>query len=47
MRALDTGHDDDVVFTPPKPYPLGLSVTNNGGGLEHTNAPDVLTLEWQ
>jgi len=47
MRALDTAHDDDVVFTPPKPYPLGLSVTNNGGGLEHTNAPDVLTLEWQ
>jgi hypothetical protein len=47
MRALDTTHDDDVIFTPPKAYPFGLSVTNDGGGTDHTNAPDVLTLEWQ
>lgn len=47
VRALDTGHDDDVIFTPPKLYPFGLSITNNGGGLDHTNVPDVLTLEWQ
>ena len=47
MRALDTGHDDDVIFTPPKPYPFGLSVTDNGGGLDHTNAPEVLTMEWK
>lgn len=47
MRSLDTGHDDDVVFTPPKPYPFGLGVTNNGGGTDHTVAPEVLTLEWQ
>lgn len=47
MRPLDTGHDDDVIFTPPKAYPFGLSITNNGGGTDHTNAPDVLTLTWQ
>lgn len=47
MRALDTGHDDDVVFTPPKAYPFGLGITNNGGGTAHTVAPEVLTLEWQ
>lgn len=47
MRALDTGHDDDVIFTPPKVYPFGLSITNDGGGLDHTNAPEVLTLEWK
>ncbi|MBW7883251.1 MAG: hypothetical protein H3C34_11565 [Caldilineaceae bacterium] len=47
MRALDTGHDDDVVFTPPKAYPFGLSITDNGGGTDHTNAPDVLTLAWE
>lgn len=47
VRALDTGHEDDVTFTPPKAYPFGLSVTDDGGGMDHTNAPDVLTLEWQ
>lgn len=47
MRPFDTGNDDDVVFTPPKAYPLGLSIVDNGGGLDHTNALDVLTLEWQ
>jgi hypothetical protein len=47
MRALDTGHDDDVVLTPPKAYPFGLSVTDDGGHYDHTNAPDVITLEWE
>ena len=47
VRDLDTGHDDDAVFIPPKPISFGLSVIDNGGGLDHTNAPDVLTLEWQ
>jgi hypothetical protein len=47
MRPLDTGHDDDVVFTPPKRYAFGLSVTDDGGATDHTNAPDVLTLEWK
>jgi hypothetical protein len=47
MRALDTGHEDDVTFTPPKAYPFGLGVTDDGGGTDHTVAPEVLTLEWQ
>jgi hypothetical protein len=47
MRSLDTSHDDDVSLIPPKPYPFGLAVTDNGGGMSHTVAPDVLTLEWQ
>ena len=46
-RSLDTGHDDDVVFTPPKAYPFGLSITDNGGGTAHTIVPDILTLTWQ
>ncbi len=46
-RLLNTGHDDDAVFTPPKPMPFGLSVVDNGGGLPHTVGPDVLTLEWK
>ena len=47
MRALDTGHEDDITFTPPKTYPFGLGVTDDGGGTDHTVAPEVLTLEWQ
>jgi hypothetical protein len=47
MRALDTAHDDDVVFTPPKLYPFGMAVTDNNGGNNHTIVPDVVTLEWQ
>lgn len=47
IRPLDTGHDDDVVLTPPKAYPFGLSVFDNSGGLEHAVGPDVLTLKWQ
>jgi len=46
-RLLNTGHDDDVSFSPPKPAPFGMSVVDNGGGLPHTVAPDVLTLEWK
>lgn len=47
MRALDTGNDDDVVFVPPRPVPFGLSIVDDGGGLKHTNAPEVLTLNWE
>ncbi len=47
MRALDTGHEDDVVFLPPRPVPFGVSIVDDGGGLKHTNAPDVLILEWE
>jgi hypothetical protein len=47
VRALNTNNDDDVAFTPPKRYPFGLSVTNHGGGTDHTNAANVLVLEWK
>lgn len=47
MRDLDTTHDDDIAFTPPKPVSFGMSVIDDGGGLDHANAPDVLTLEWE
>ncbi|MBK8902547.1 MAG: hypothetical protein IPM53_15270 [Anaerolineaceae bacterium] len=47
MRALDTGNEDDVIFIPPRPVPFGLSIVDDGGGLKHTNAPEVLTLEWE
>ncbi len=46
-RPLDTGNDDDVVFNPPKPVPFGVSVVDDGGGLEHTVSPEVLILDWQ
>lgn len=46
-RPLNTGHDDDVVFTPSKPMPFGLSIVDNGGGVNHTVVPDVLTLDWK
>jgi Ethylbenzene dehydrogenase len=46
-RALNTGHDDDAVLTPPKPMPFGLAVFDNSGDLNHVVAPDVLTLAWQ
>ena len=46
-RSLNTGHDDDVTMTPPKALPFGMSVVDNGGGLPHTIAPEVLTLEWK
>ena len=47
VRALTTGHDDDVVFTPPKPYAFGLAVTDNNGGFDHTVVQGALTLEWK
>jgi hypothetical protein len=47
MRPLNTGHDDDAVFTPPKPLPFGVSVVDDGAGLDHTTAAEVLTLEWK
>lgn len=47
VRALDTSNGDDVTFSPPKAYPFGLAVTDDGGGTDHTVVPDVLTLEWQ
>lgn len=46
-RLLNTGHDDDAVFSPPKQIPFGLAVVDNGGGVKHTVAPDVLTLAWK
>lgn len=46
-RALNTAHEDDATFTPPKPMPFGMSVVDDGGGTEHTVAPEALTLEWK
>jgi len=46
-RLLNTGHDDDVVFNPPKALPLGVSVVDDGGGLPHTVSADPITLEWE
>ena len=45
-RALDTGHEDDAAFTVGKPVPFGVSVVNNGGGVDHATSPEVLTLQW-
>lgn len=47
MRVLETGHDDDVVFTPPKPVPFGLAVTDNDGGYKHAVGEEVLALVWK
>jgi hypothetical protein len=47
MRALDTGNDDDTVFTPPKSYPFGVAVFDHLDLREHTTTPDVLTLTWK
>ncbi len=46
-RPLDTGNDDDVVFTPPKPVPFGLAITDDAAGLDHTYTPEVLILRWK
>ena len=46
-RELDTGNDDDVVFTPPKPVAFGLAITDNTAGLNHTYTPEVLILRWK
>jgi hypothetical protein len=45
-RALNTGHDDDVVFTPPKPVPFGVAVMDNNS-YKHMVVPKVVTLRWR
>ena len=47
MRALDTGHPDDLVMTPPKAYPLGVAVFDHVDHENHTTSADVLVLEWK
>lgn len=47
MRALNTGHSDDVTFIPPKAVPFGMAVVDNGGAYHHTVAEEVLTIEWK
>jgi hypothetical protein len=47
MRALDTGHDDDLAMTPPKPYPFGLAVFDHIDLEGHTTSGEAVTLEWQ
>jgi hypothetical protein len=46
-RALNTGNNDDAVLTPPKPMPFGVALFNNAGDVDHTVAPDMLTLAWK
>lgn len=46
-RLLNTGNDDDIVFVPPRSVPFGLSVVDDGGGLDHTVGEEVLVLEWE
>jgi hypothetical protein len=46
-RALDTGHPEDVLFTPPKPVPFGVAIVDNGGGYDHDVVENVLILEWR
>ena len=47
VRPLDTGHADDVIFTPPKPVPFGIAAADNGGGYDHLVYSEVLTLVWK
>ena len=47
MRPLDTGHDDDLAMTPPKPYPFGVAVFDHIDLEGHTTSPEAITLEWQ
>lgn len=47
MRALDTGHDDDLVLTPPKSYPLGVAVFDHIDLVGHTTTPEAITLTWK
>ena len=47
MRALDTGHEDDLAMTPPKPYPFGVAVFDHIDLEGHTTSPEAITLEWQ
>jgi len=46
-RALNTGHEDDVTLTPPKPVPFGLSIADDAGDANHTVSQEALILEWQ
>ena len=45
-RALDTGHDDDVLFEPVRDYPFGLAVMDNVGGDKHSWAKQPITLKF-
>jgi hypothetical protein len=47
VRSLNTGHDDDVLFIPPKAVPFGIAIMDNAGGYDHFAAEGVLTLEWR
>ena len=47
VRKLNTGNEDDAVFTPSKPVPFGIGLFNNAGDIDHTISPDVLTLAWK
>ena len=47
MRALNTGHEDDLAMTPPKPYPFGVAVFDHIDLEGHTTSPEAITLEWQ
>jgi hypothetical protein len=47
MRALNTGHDDDLVLTPPKSYPLGVAVFDHIDLVGHTTTPEAITLTWK
>ncbi len=46
-RALDTGHEDDVVFELSRRYPFGIAVMNNMAGEEHSWSPKVIWLKFQ
>ncbi|HEY3341047.1 MAG TPA: ethylbenzene dehydrogenase-related protein [Anaerolineae bacterium] len=46
-RALNTGNSDDAVLIPSKQMPFGVALFNNAGDVNHTVAPDVLTLAWK
>ncbi len=47
VRSLNTGHDDDVIFIPPKPIPFGVAIMENSGGYDHFVSEKVLTLVWR
>jgi Ethylbenzene dehydrogenase len=46
-RLLNTTHNDDASFTPPKPAPFGVAVADNSGDLDHKISKDALTLDWK
>lgn len=47
LRALNTGNDEDLAFTPPKSYPFGIALFDHIDQLDHTVTPQVLVLEWK